>query len=205
MSTSSNAGAKPPEPPYVVFCGLDVGKSDHHAVVLDPSGRRLTDRPLPNDEAALRALFLELLTHGPVLAVVDQGSSIGALAVAVARSLGIDVGYLPGLTMRRLADLHPGEAKTDARDAFVIADAARTLPHTLRRVSTDEEDGRRAHHPRRLRRTRARLRPVMKLAAPSQRAYVRWHKCLRLLRPLHQTGSSPARRCRCLHNAKPLR
>ena len=44
------------------------------------------------------------------------------------------VGYLPGLAMRRIADLHPGEAKTDARDAFIIADAARTMPHTLRSV-----------------------------------------------------------------------
>jgi len=136
LSTSSNPGEKPA---YAVFCGLDVGRSDHHAVALDPAGRRLIDRPLPNDEAALRTLFVELQTHGLVLAVVDQVAAIGALAVAVARSLNIDVGYLPGLTMRRLADLHPGEAKTDARDAFVIADAARTLPHTLRRVATDEE------------------------------------------------------------------
>ncbi|MFG1758979.1 IS110 family RNA-guided transposase, partial [Micromonospora echinofusca] len=35
--------------------------------------------------------------------------------------------------------LHPGTAKTDARDAYVIADAARTLPHTLRRVDTGDE------------------------------------------------------------------
>ena len=42
-----------------------------------------------------------------------------------------------GLT--RLADLQPGQAKTDARDAYVIADAARTHPHTLRRVGTDDE------------------------------------------------------------------
>ncbi len=41
--------------------------------------------------------------------------------------------------MRRIADLHPGEGKTDARDAYVIADAARTMPHTLRRVGTDDE------------------------------------------------------------------
>ncbi|MFV2110684.1 IS110 family transposase, partial [Micromonospora sp. LOL_015] len=41
--------------------------------------------------------------------------------------------------MRRLADLHPGTAKTDARDAYVIADAARTLPHTLRRVDTGDD------------------------------------------------------------------
>jgi hypothetical protein len=36
--------------------------------------------------------------------------------------------------MRRIADLYPGEAKTDARDAFVIADAARSMPHTLRSI-----------------------------------------------------------------------
>jgi transposase len=62
-----------------------------------------------------------------------------SLVIAVARSLGIDVAYLPGLAMRRIADLHPGEGKTDARDAYVIADAARTMPHTLRRVGTDDE------------------------------------------------------------------
>lgn len=124
---------------YAAFCGLDVGKGAHHVVALDPSGRRLADGPLPNDEPALRALYGELQAHGPVLVVVDQVASIGALAIAVARALGIAVGYLPGLSMRRLADLHPGEGKTDARDAFVIADAARTLPHTLRRVDADDE------------------------------------------------------------------
>ncbi len=40
--------------------------------------------------------------------------------------------------MRRIADLYPGQAKTDARDAFIIADTARTMPHTLRRVDTGD-------------------------------------------------------------------
>lgn len=34
--------------------------------------------------------------------------------------------------MRRIADLHAGEAKTDARDAAIIAEATRTLPHAQR-------------------------------------------------------------------------
>lgn len=34
--------------------------------------------------------------------------------------------------MWRIADLYPAEAKTDAKDAAVIADAARTMPHALR-------------------------------------------------------------------------
>jgi transposase len=76
---------------------------------------------------------------GRVLVVVDQSASIAALPVAVARACGHQVAYLPGLAMRRIADLHPGNAKTDARDAYVIADAARTLPHTLRRVDTGDE------------------------------------------------------------------
>ena len=124
---------------YGVFLGLDVGKSDHHAVGLAPDGKRLHDAPLPNTEVRLRALFDKLARHGRILVVVDQPASIGALAVAVARACGHQVAYLPGLAMRRLADLHPGTAKTDARDAYVIADAARTLPHTLRRVDAGDE------------------------------------------------------------------
>ena len=42
--------------------------------------------------------------------------------------------------MRRIADLTPGSAKTDAKDAAVIAGAARTMPHTLRAVSASDED-----------------------------------------------------------------
>lgn len=42
--------------------------------------------------------------------------------------MGTQVAYLSGLTMRRVADLHPGEAKTGARDAFIIAETTRTMP-----------------------------------------------------------------------------
>lgn len=124
---------------YGVFLGLDVGKGEQHAVGLAPDGTRLHDAPLPNTEARLRALFGKLARHGSLLVVVDQPASIGALPVAVARACGHQVAYLPGLAMRRIADLHPGTAKTDARDAYVIADAARTLPHALRRVDTGDE------------------------------------------------------------------
>ncbi len=42
--------------------------------------------------------------------------------------------------MRRIADLTPGQAKTDARDAQVIAQAARTMPHTLRAINASDQD-----------------------------------------------------------------
>lgn len=74
MSSSSNTGT----PSNSAFCGLDVGKGMHHVVALDPAGTRLVDRPLPNDEGALRELFAGLQTHGHVLLVVDQVAAIGA-------------------------------------------------------------------------------------------------------------------------------
>jgi transposase len=122
-----------------VFVGVDVGKANHHAVAVDRSGRVVLDRPVPQDEARIGGLIDELVAFGRVLFVVDQPATIGALALAVARARGVDIGYLPGLAMRRIADLHPGEAKTDARDAAVIAHAARTMPHALRALRVDDE------------------------------------------------------------------
>ena len=123
-----------------VFIGIDVGKSEHWATALSREGRKILDRALPNDEDRLREVYQRLQAKGQVLVVVDQPATIGALAVAVAQDMGITVGYLPGLSMRRIADLTPGSAKTDAKDAAVIAGAARSMPHTLRAVSASDEN-----------------------------------------------------------------
>lgn len=61
--------------------------------------------------------------HGTVLVVIDQPASIGALPIAVACDMGCLIAHLPGRTMRRIVDLYPGEAKTDARDAFASSAA----------------------------------------------------------------------------------
>lgn len=123
-----------------IFLGLDVGKSDHWACAVTKDGTKIWNKTLPNDEAKLTKVYQELSAKGPVLVVVDQPATIGALAVAVAQHLGIPVAYLPGLSMRRIADMYPGTAKTDEKDAFIIADAARTMPHTLRSIQVSDED-----------------------------------------------------------------
>ena len=126
---------------YALFIGLDVGKSAHHATALSRNADKVYDKELPNTQAKLQRLLTELVDqHGPTLLVVDQPSTIGALPVAVARSLdNVEVAYLPGLTMRRVADLHAGSAKTDARDAYIIAETARTMPTALRAITVSEE------------------------------------------------------------------
>lgn len=128
-----------PATTYDVYCGIDVGKSTHHAIALRPDGSRILSRELPQDEMRIRELIAELAAHGSVLVVVDQPRNIGALPLAVARDCGVHLAYLPGLRMRRIADLYAGSSKTDARDAYVIADAARTLPDTLVPVDARNE------------------------------------------------------------------
>ncbi|WP_156491196.1 IS110 family transposase, partial [Brevibacterium casei] len=125
---------------YDVWLGLDVGKTMHHGCGLNAVGERVFDQELPQDESRLRDAITRLHDeHGSVLVIVDQPNTIGALPVAVARDCGADIAYLPGLAMRKAADLYPGQAKTDARDAFIIADTARTMPHTLRSVDRESD------------------------------------------------------------------
>ncbi|MBF6672799.1 IS110 family transposase [Glutamicibacter sp. FBE19] len=123
-----------------IFLGLDVEKTEHWACALAADGTKIWNKTLPNDEAKLTSIYQELATRGAVLVVVDQPATIGALAVAVAQDIGISVAYLPGLTMRRIADMYPGTAKTDEKDAFIIADAARNMPHTLRGITVSDEN-----------------------------------------------------------------
>ena len=106
-----------------VWIGLDVGKADHHATVIDTAGQVRFDRPVRNSEEAIERLLDDAGERAAL--VIDQPGSIGTLAVAVARRRGIPVAYVPGLVMRRASELYPGEAKTDRRDSFVIADTAR--------------------------------------------------------------------------------
>ncbi|MFD6969287.1 IS110 family transposase, partial [Streptomyces sp. NPDC059949] len=92
------------------FLSPDVGKGEHHATAVTPAGKKAFGKRLPNSEPRLREVFEKLRAkHGTVLVVVDQPASIGALPLAVARDMGCPVAYLPGLTMRRIADLYPGE------------------------------------------------------------------------------------------------
>ena len=125
--------------PSTYFLGLDVGKSEHHACALNRDGNKVFDKPSPQLESDLAGVFHQLQELGSVLVVVDQPNSIGALPITVARDCGCEVGYLPGLAMRKAADLYPGRVKTDKRDAFIIADTARTMPHTLRAVDRNDE------------------------------------------------------------------
>jgi len=122
-----------------IWIGLDVGKEFHHAVVLNDAGDVLADRRVTNSEADLVRVLDVAAEHGVVGLVIDQPGSIAQLALALARQREVPVAYIPGLVMRRAADLYPGDAKTDRRDAYVIADTARTRRDQIHWLGIDDD------------------------------------------------------------------
>jgi predicted DNA repair protein MutK len=79
-----------------VWVGLDVGKEEHFAEVLDDDGERIFARSVVNDQAALEALLDRAAEHGTAGLVIDQPGSIAQLALAVARDREVPVAYVPG-------------------------------------------------------------------------------------------------------------
>ena len=71
--------------------------------------------------------------------MVDQPASGAQLLLALARDAGVPVAYVTGLQMRRAADLYAGSAKTDPRDAWVLADYARRNADRLVWLSVNDE------------------------------------------------------------------
>ena len=96
-----------------VWIGLDIGKTEHFADVLDEAGSPLFARAVANGEADIEALLARAESLGSPALVVDQPGSLARLVLAVAARRGVPVAYVPGLVMRRAADLYPGESKTD--------------------------------------------------------------------------------------------
>lgn len=128
-------------PPDVnMWIGLDVGKEHHHDDVLDDTGERLFGYGIDNDEIDLEELIDKASEYGTPGLVIDQPGSIAQLAIGVAGRRNVPVACVPGLVMRRAADLYPGEAKTDRRDAFVIADTGRTRRSQVHWLDTTSDD-----------------------------------------------------------------
>lgn len=123
-----------------VWAGIDVGKEVHWAHVLDTSGTQLLSRKIANDEADLSALIDEALSLAEeVVWAIDQPGGSAALPLALLWERDQKVLYFPGLAVDRARDAYPGESKTDARDAHVIADQARMRPN-LEKLAPKEDE-----------------------------------------------------------------
>ena len=123
-------------PPKAVL-GIDVGKSSHWACLVTREGEVALNRRVRNSEGDLDGLFSQVACDTVV--VVDQCRNIGLLAISRARLAGLGVAYLPGLAAHQAARLFAGDAKTDERDALVIAKTALGIPDALLPVPEPDE------------------------------------------------------------------
>lgn len=109
-----------------VWVGIDAGKGHHWAAVVDEAGATLWSQKVVNDEAAILAAIGEVLALADeVHWAVDISGTASALLLALLAAHGQQAVYVPGRTVNRMSGAYRGEAKTDARDAYVIAETAR--------------------------------------------------------------------------------
>ena len=109
------------------WVGVDAGKGCHWAVALGADGEVLFSRKVQNDEGDLSALIDEALRSGtdPTSWAIDQPGGTAALLLTLLWERDQEVLYVPGIAVDRARDAYRAGAKTDARDARLIADQAR--------------------------------------------------------------------------------
>ncbi|MGW9030884.1 IS110 family transposase [Streptomyces sp. NPDC055722] len=109
-----------------LWVGIDASKAHHWWVAIDDTGTTVWSRKVSNDEAVILAGLSEVLALADEARwAVDLTGTAPALLLALLADHGQRVVYVPGRTVNRMAGAYRGEAKTDARDAYVIAETAR--------------------------------------------------------------------------------
>ena len=118
-----------------MFCGWDWGSTQHGVCLIDDDGAVIKTWMVPHTEADLTALFTELATLGdprsmPIAIERGEGLVVGLIAEAGHPVLMIEPAAFKATRPR----WGSAGAKSDAADAFMLADYARTDTHRVRRV-----------------------------------------------------------------------
>ncbi|MET8249690.1 IS110 family transposase [Streptomyces sp. NPDC005202] len=122
-----------------IWAGIDAGKTHHHCVVIDDTGKRLLSRRVANEESELLQLLGDVLALGEVTAWgIDLADGGAGLVIALLLNHGQHLLYIPGRAVNRASEGYRGDGKTDAKDAAIIADQARVRRDLMPLRSSDE-------------------------------------------------------------------
>jgi transposase len=117
------------------WVGFDVAKAFHWATVVDDEGNEVFSRRVEATEEDLAALCSELARLGGERRVgIDLVGGPAALLEAVLFEQGERIFHVPGVAVNRARDAYGGEAKSDPRDARIIADQLRLRWRSLPEV-----------------------------------------------------------------------
>jgi transposase len=114
--------------PQQLWAGIDAGKSEHHCVVVDVDGKRVLSRRVANDEATLGELINAVTTladGGDLTWAIDLAGGGAALLITLLLDASQRLLYIPGRSVYYASGSYRGDAKSDAKDAAIIADQAR--------------------------------------------------------------------------------
>ena len=123
------------------WVGFDVGKAFHWVRVLDEEGEEVLSRRVEATEEDLaEAVCSEVERMGGERAVgIDLLGGPATLLEAVLLGRGQRIFHVPGIAVNRARDAYPGEAKSDSKDAHVIADQLRLRHASLQEVCPRDE------------------------------------------------------------------
>jgi transposase len=112
--------------PAKLWVGIDTGKLAHHAAAVAADGQLVWSRRVANDQGAIAELIGQATASAAgVCWAVDLTCSSASLLLALLAEADQRVVSVPGRVVNRMAGAFAGEAKTDAKDAVVIAHTAR--------------------------------------------------------------------------------
>jgi transposase len=110
----------------IAWIGIDVGKTHHWVCAVDADGKTLLSVKVANDEAEILSLITRAITVAQQLIwAVDIIGAPSALLLALLAQSGQAVRYASGRVVAAMSAAYVGEGKTDAKDAYVIAETAR--------------------------------------------------------------------------------
>lgn len=124
-----------------LWAGVDVGEEHHWVAVVDDTGAVVLSREFINDERSIRALVAEVdRLAGQVSWTVDLTTVDASLLLTVLADAGKSVRYLAGRALWQASTTYRGgEAKTDVKDARVIADQSRMRGTDLPVLHPDDD------------------------------------------------------------------
>ncbi|EWM11304.1 IS110 family transposase [Kutzneria sp. 744] len=109
-----------------LWAGVDAGKAHHHCVVINAAGDKVLSRRVPNNEIELLELIADVhALSADVLWAIDLNAGGGALLIALLVNHDQQLLYIPGRTIHHASGSYRGSGRSDAKDAFIIADQAR--------------------------------------------------------------------------------
>lgn len=121
------------------WIGVDIGKTHHWVCAVDEDGQKLLSLKVFNDEAELLEVMAAVSEIGADRVwAIDILGTPSALLVALLAQAGEQVRYASGRVVSAMSAAYSGEGKTDAKDAYVIAETAR-IRTDLAVVDTDTD------------------------------------------------------------------